>query len=94
MTRKRFDSFLLGLSFCLLMPLLIFVVSWQTLTHSGYAEVVHWLRQPVFLQYVIFASLPGMLLLFWAYHTERWQVCRGGVLGLTPYLMMLFYLFF
>lgn len=92
--RKRFDSFLLGLLFCLLMPVVIFFLSWQALTDSPYSEVVHWLKQPVFLQYVIFASLPGMLLLFWAYHSERWQVCRGGVLGITPYLMLLFYLFF
>lgn len=92
--RKRYDSFLLGFLVCLLAPVVIFLLSWQALSGSDYASVTLWLRQPVFMQYLIFSSLPDMFMLFWAYHTDRWNVCRGAVLGLTPYLMLLFYLFF
>ncbi|NCC98360.1 MAG: hypothetical protein EOL95_01480 [Bacteroidia bacterium] len=91
---KKLDNFYLGLVSCLLLPFLFFVVTWNIISGSPLSEVSIWLRQPVFLQYLIFCSLPDLLILFWGYHTDRWNICRGGILGLTPYLMMLFYLFF
>lgn len=92
--RKKYDSFWLGLGLCLIIPFVIFAFTWEKLSGMPFADIKHWLDQPVFLNYLIFLQLPSLIVLFWGYKTERWAVCRGGILGVTPYLMLLFYLFF
>ncbi len=93
MTPKKFDNFFLGFGLCLVIPFVLFAFTWESLSGMAFQDVGHWINQPVFLNYVIFCQMPSSLVLFWGYKTERWKLCKGGVLGITPYLMLLFYLF-
>lgn len=94
MTPKKFDNFFLGLGLCLIVPFVVFAFTWEALSGMSFDNVLNWIHMPVFLHYLIFCQLPSLLILFWAYKTDRWKVCKGGILGMTPYLMLLFYLFF
>lgn len=91
--RKKFDTFILGFGVCFILPFVIFAFTWEAVSKSDFSEVAIWLHQPVFLNYVIMCQLPSSLVLFWGYKTERWKVCKGGILGIVPYLMLLIYLF-
>lgn len=91
--RKKFDTFILGFSVCLLLPFVLFAFTWEKLSGMPFSEIGVWIHQPVFLNYVIFCQMPSSLVLFWGYKTERWRVCKGGILGIVPYLMLLIYLF-
>lgn len=90
---KKYDKFYIGLSLCLIIPFVLFAFTWESLSGMPFKDIDFWFNQPVFLNYVIFCQLPSLLVLFWAYKTERWKVCKGGVLGMAPYLVLLFYLF-
>lgn len=87
------NKFWIGLVSCFFAPLLLFLATWTALSGSEISEVGHWLRQPVFMQYLLFCMLPDLVMIFIGYKSDSYNYCRGGVLGVTPYLCMLFYLF-
>ena len=90
---KKLNKIWIGLLICFVLPLLTFLATWTAVSHTPISEVYTWLHAPVFMQYLLFCMLPDLVFLFWAYKTDSFSFCRGGVLGLTPYLCMLFYLF-
>ncbi|MBQ2025075.1 MAG: hypothetical protein II215_01215 [Paludibacteraceae bacterium] len=90
---KKINKSWIGLLLCLLLPLLVFVCTWTPVSNAPLAEVHLWLRAPVFMQYLLFCMLPDLVLLFLGYKSDCFTFCRGGVLGLAPYLCTLFYLF-
>lgn len=90
---KKLNKFWIGLLLCLLLPLLVFVCTWTPVSKAPLSEVYLWLRAPVFMQYLLFCMLPDLVLLFLGYKSDCFTFCRGGVLGLAPYLCTLFYLF-
>lgn len=93
MKRVNLNRFWIGFLPCLLLPLFMFVATWTAVSKAPLSEVYLWMQAPVFMQYLLFCMLPDLILLFWGYKSDSFQFCRGGVLGLTPYLCLLFYLF-
>jgi len=91
---NRFNKFWIGLLSCLLFPALLFVCTWPKLSGMPLSDISHWIHFQVFLNFLIFCTLPDLLIMFLGYKTDSWNLCRGSVLGITPYLMLLFYLFF
>mgnify|MGYP003469739775 FL=1 len=87
------NKFWIGLVSCFFAPLLLFLATWTALSGSPISEIGHWLRQPVFMQYLIFCMLPDLVMIFIGYKSDSYNYCRGGVLGVAPYLCTLFYLF-
>jgi hypothetical protein len=90
---KRLNNIWIGLVSCFLLPLLMFVCTWTMVSNAPLAEVYLWFKAPVFMQYLLFCMLPDLVFLFWGYKSDSFHFCRGGVLGLAPYLCLLFYLF-
>ena len=91
--KAKLDKFWVGLVSCFFLPLILFLSTWTGLSGSTIAEVGSWFRQPVFMQYLLFCMLPDLIMIFFGYKSDSFNYCRGGVLGVTPYLCMLFYLY-
>lgn len=93
---KKFDGVLLSFLVCFLLPLIILLSSLAIIAKQDFLlYLTNWNTSPYnlfFSQYLMLCMVPDMALLFWAYKTERWQFCRGAVVGFTPYLCMLIYL--
>lgn len=91
--KYKLNKFWIGLVSCFFAPLLLFVSTWTMLSGSELSEVGHWIQQPVFMQYLLFCMLPDLIMIFLGYKSDSFNYCRGGVLGVAPYLCTLFYLF-
>ena len=91
--KAKLNKFWVGLVSCFFAPLLLFVCTWTAISGSDIAEVGAWMRQQVFMQYLLFCMLPDLVMIFLAYKSDSFNYCRGGVLGVAPYLCTLFYLY-
>lgn len=96
-TNKRsYKLFWLGFSLCLLLPLVFFLISWQSVSGATYADFPLYLElQPsLSLNFMLFCILPDLVVLFVGYKSDKMQLSQGGILGVLPYFSSLMLLFF
>ncbi len=91
--KLKYNNFFWGFIPALLLPIIIFLFTWGHLYTgdlSFWASLKEFFGTHLMQQYILFCSLPDLIILFVAYKMERWKACSGAFLGLFPFLCLLF----
>lgn len=92
-TDGPFDKFWIGFLASFLLPLVTFAFTWEWMSGYDYADALNLLFTPVFKNYLILLMMPDLLVFFTGYKLDIFRFCGGAVLGFTPYMLLLIYLF-
>ena len=92
-TGGLWDKFWVGLAVAFLVPLVTFAFTWESMSKMAFSDVWTVMFHPIFRQYLIWMLVPDLLVFFAGYKLDVFRFCRGAVIGVLPYLMLLIYLF-
>ena len=89
---KKFDHFLIGFSFALIVPFIVVIIVAMTKLPGGtYSLSEHFMRayrNHDFVNFMIMGMIPNLLLFLFFYKTERWKSGRGLVIA--SFALMIF----
>ena len=92
-TDGPWDKLWIGFLVSFLLPFVVFAFTWESLSGYDYDRVFYLMFEPVFKNYLILLMMPDLLVFFTGYKLDIFRFCGGAVLGFTPYMLLLIYLF-
>ena len=92
-TDGPWDKLWIGFAVSSLIPFVVFAFTWEALSGYDFDRVFYLMFEPVFKNYLILLMMPDLIVFFVGYKLDIFRFCGGAVLGFTPYMLLLIYLF-
>ena len=92
-TDGPWDKFWIGFLVNILLPFVVFAFTWEWMSGYDYDRIFHLMFEPVIKNYLILLMMPDLIVFFAGYKLDIFRFCGGAMLGFTPYMLLLIYLF-